>query len=158
MGLCETSNFSIFTFSCAGNLKVCTRSYSNCLSLMFEWKSLQGDDITLRYSILSSQVAKHIPTTPTQKHNLMIQWNLPERPPLLSRLTKILIGSSVSQIAISESSHKRPPPLSDHLSLTSRMVAYGRFHCCKIICTGRADSYLHGVKLGPLLFFCWMSD
>ena len=33
MGLCETSNFSIFTFSCAGDLKVCTHSYSNCLSL-----------------------------------------------------------------------------------------------------------------------------
>ena len=32
------------------------------------------------------------------------------------RLTKILIGSSVSQIAISESSSKRPPPISDHLT------------------------------------------
>ena len=25
--------------------------------------------------------------------------------------------------------HKRPPPISNHLSLTSRVVAYGRFHC-----------------------------
>ena len=34
-----------------------------------------------------------------------VQWNLPERPP-----TKIPIGSSVSQIAISETT-----PVSDHL-------------------------------------------
>ena len=48
---------------------------------------------------------------------LFLQWNLPERPPLLSdHLIKISIGSSVSQIAISETSSKRPPPLSDHLS------------------------------------------
>ena len=34
----------------------------------------------------------------------------PEQPPLLSdHLTKILIGSSVGQIAISETSRKRPP-------------------------------------------------
>ena len=46
---------------------------------------------------------------------------------------KILIGSSISQIAISETSHKQPPPISDHhLSLTSRVVTYGRFHC--IVC------------------------
>ena len=54
MGLGETSNFSIFTFSCASDLKVCTHSYSNFLSrdevLRFEWKSLQND-VTLRYSI-----------------------------------------------------------------------------------------------------------
>ena len=54
-----------------------------------------------------------------------VQWNLPEwRAP-----TKIPIGSSVSQIAISETSRKRPPPVSDHLNLTSRVVTYGRFHC-----------------------------
>ena len=40
-----------------------------------------------------------------------IQWNLPERPQ-----TKIPIGSSVSQIAISETYRKRPPLLSDHLT------------------------------------------
>ena len=46
-----------------------------------------------------------------------VQWNLPERPPLLSEdLTKVLIGSSFSQIAISETSHKWPPLLSDHLT------------------------------------------
>ena len=39
-----------------------------------------------------------------------IQWNLPERPLLLSdHLTKIPIGLSVSQIAISETSRERPP-------------------------------------------------
>ena len=48
-----------------------------------------------------------------------------KRPPLLSdHLTKILIGSSVSQIAISETSRKRPPPLSDLLSLTSRVRSF----------------------------------
>ena len=53
-----------------------------------------------------------------------------KRPLLLSdHLTKVPIGSSLSQIAIIESSRKRPPPVSDHLSLTSRVVAYGRFLC-----------------------------
>ena len=57
------------------------------------------------------------------------QWNLTEGPPLVSNhLTKILICSSVSQIAISETSRKWPPPVGDHLSLTPREVAYGRFH------------------------------
>ena len=68
-------------------------------------------------------------------------------PPISDHLTKIPIGSSVSQIAISETSRKRPPPISehltpigsrlvpllpvsDHLSLTSRVVAHGRFHYC----------------------------
>ena len=38
-----------------------------------------------------------------------------KRPPLISdHLTKILIGSSVSQIAISETPYDRPPPVSDH--------------------------------------------
>ena len=42
--------------------------------------------------------------------DLVIQWDPPERPPLLSdHLTKILIGSSVSQISISETSCKQPP-------------------------------------------------
>ena len=46
-----------------------------------------------------------------------------KRPPLVSdHLTKIPIGSSVSQIAISETSRKRPPFVSD-------LVAYGSFHC-----------------------------
>ena len=70
----------------------------------------------------------------------LLQWNLPERPPLVSNhlisdhlisdhlvsdhLTKFLTSSSVSQIAI-----KRPPPISDHLSLTPSVVTYSRFHC-----------------------------
>ena len=46
-----------------------------------------------------------------------VQWYLPEQLPLLSdHLSKIPIGSSVSQIAISETSCKCPPLLSDHLS------------------------------------------
>ena len=44
------------------------------------------------------------------------QWNLPEKPRLLNDLTKIMIGSSVSQIAISETSHKWRPPVRDHLT------------------------------------------
>ena len=52
-------------------------------------------------------------------------------PPVSDHLIKIPIGSSASYIAISETSCKRSPPVSDHLSLTSRVVAYGRFHCIK---------------------------
>ena len=73
------------------------------------------------------------------------QWNLPEQPPLVSNhLTQIWIGSSVSQIAISETSRKRPPPISNHLSLKSRVVRGDdwhfrlpcrRFHCAYIICS-----------------------
>ena len=73
------------------------------------------------------------------------QWNLPEQPPLVSNhLTQIWIGSSVSQIAISETSRKRPPPISNHLSLKSRVVRGDdwhfrlpcrRFHCTYIICS-----------------------
>ena len=37
-------------------------------------------------------------------------------------------STSCSQIAINETSHKRPPLISNHLSLTSRVVAYGRLH------------------------------
>ena len=56
MGLCETSNFSIFTFINASDLKFGTRSYSSCVYLMmrfkrFEWKSLRNDNITLCHSI-----------------------------------------------------------------------------------------------------------
>ena len=40
---------------------------------------------------------------------IKLQRNLPERPPLSDHLTKLPIGSSVSQIAISETSCKRPP-------------------------------------------------
>ena len=48
-----------------------------------------------------------------------LQWNLPERPPLSrDHLTKLPTGTSVTQIAISETSRKRP-----QLSLTSRVVA-----------------------------------
>ena len=55
MGLCETSNFSIFTFSCAGDLKFCTFLQQLSLShdevSRFEWRHLQSDDVTLQYSI-----------------------------------------------------------------------------------------------------------
>ena len=56
MGLCETSNFSVFTFSSASDLKLCTHSYSNSFRshdevLRFGRKSFQNDDVTLLHSI-----------------------------------------------------------------------------------------------------------
>ena len=51
-----------------------------------------------------------------------------ETAPLRGHLIKILTGSSISTIATSETSHKRPPLL----SLTSRVIAYGRFHCIPV--------------------------
>ena len=51
MGLCKTSNFSIFTFIETSNLEFCPHSYSSfvyrMMRLKFEWKSLQIDDVTL---------------------------------------------------------------------------------------------------------------
>ena len=53
MGLCETSNFSIFTFSCASDLKVCTHSYSNCFCLMMRLSlNGQNDKVTLQHCII----------------------------------------------------------------------------------------------------------
>ena len=53
MGLCETSNSSIFTFSrqllAIDSLQQLFLSHDEVLR--FEWKSLQNDDVTLRYSI-----------------------------------------------------------------------------------------------------------
>ena len=39
MGLCKTSNFSIFAFINASDLKFCPRSYSGCVYRRFEWKN-----------------------------------------------------------------------------------------------------------------------
>ena len=56
MGLCETSNFSIFTFSSASDLES-LHTFSQQLFLShdevfrFEWISLQNDDVTLRHSV-----------------------------------------------------------------------------------------------------------
>ena len=47
MGLCKTSNFSIFTFIKDNDLKFCTRSYSSCIYHMMRFKCLQNDDVTL---------------------------------------------------------------------------------------------------------------
>ena len=38
MGLCKTSNFSIFTFINASDLKFCTCSYSSCVYRMMKLK------------------------------------------------------------------------------------------------------------------------
>ena len=54
MGLCKTSNFSIFTFIKDNDLTFCTCSYSSCVYRMFEWKSLQNDDGTLYPQNVSS--------------------------------------------------------------------------------------------------------
>ena len=42
MGLCETSNFSIFTFINASDLKFCPRSYSSCVYRMMKFKGSNG--------------------------------------------------------------------------------------------------------------------
>ena len=42
MGLCETSNFSIFTVINASDLKFCPRSYSSCVHLMMRFKGSNG--------------------------------------------------------------------------------------------------------------------
>ena len=42
MGLCETSNFSIFTFITASNLKFCTHSYSSFVYRMMRFKGSNG--------------------------------------------------------------------------------------------------------------------
>ena len=39
MGLCKTSNFSIFTFINANDLRFCTRSYSSCVYRMMSFQS-----------------------------------------------------------------------------------------------------------------------
>ena len=52
MGLCETSDFSIFPFTNASDLNFCTRSYSSCVYRMMRFKGSNGnvcknDDVTL---------------------------------------------------------------------------------------------------------------
>ena len=42
MGLCKTSNFSIFTFINASDLKFCTRSYSSCVYRRMRFKVSNG--------------------------------------------------------------------------------------------------------------------
>ena len=42
MGPCKTSNFSIFTFINASDLKFCPRSYSSCVYLMMRFKGSNG--------------------------------------------------------------------------------------------------------------------
>ena len=42
MGLCKTSNFSIFTFINASDLKFCARSYSSCVYHMMRFKGSNG--------------------------------------------------------------------------------------------------------------------
>ena len=42
MGLCKTSNVSIFTFINASDLKFCPRSYSSCVYRMMRFKGSNG--------------------------------------------------------------------------------------------------------------------
>ena len=42
MGLCKTSNFSIFTFIDGSDFKFCTRSYSSCVYRMMRFESSNG--------------------------------------------------------------------------------------------------------------------
>ena len=42
MGLCKTSNFSIFSFINASDLKFCTRSYNSCVYCTMRFKGSNG--------------------------------------------------------------------------------------------------------------------
>ena len=42
MGVCETSNVSVFTFINANDLIFCTRSYSSCVYRMMRFKGSNG--------------------------------------------------------------------------------------------------------------------
>ena len=50
MGLCKTSNVSIFTFINASNSKCCPRSYSSCVYHMVRFKGLNGKDCKMMAS------------------------------------------------------------------------------------------------------------
>ena len=54
MGLCKTSNFSIFTFMNASDLKVCTHSYSSCVYHMMRFKGSNGNVYQMMMSSLFS--------------------------------------------------------------------------------------------------------
>ena len=42
MGLCKTSNVSIFAFTKDNDMKFCTRSYSSCVYRMMRFKGSNG--------------------------------------------------------------------------------------------------------------------
>ena len=61
MGLCKTSNFSIFTFTNASNLKFCSLSYSSCIYLVMRFKGSNGKVYKVmmsHFGTLLSQVRK----------------------------------------------------------------------------------------------------
>ena len=65
MGLCETSNFSIFTFSSASGLKVCTRSYGSCFYLMIRFSGLNGKVCKIMMSHFSSALSECLKSSST---------------------------------------------------------------------------------------------
>ena len=50
MGLCKSSNVSIFTFINASDLKFCPRSYSSCVYRMMKFKGSDGKTCKLMTS------------------------------------------------------------------------------------------------------------
>ena len=70
MGLYETSNFSIFTFINASDLKFCTRSYSSCVYCMMRFKGSNGKVckmITLHFrTLLKDDFDNYLPRNPVK--------------------------------------------------------------------------------------------
>ena len=64
MGLCKTSNFSIFTFINASDLKFCPRFYSSCVYRMTRFKGSNGNNckmMTSHFRAMLQHAAPHRP-------------------------------------------------------------------------------------------------
>ena len=87
-------------------------------SLPFQIMSTYSIGSVANYLFLGSKIC----WTNNSPNSIHMQWNLPEWPPLISdHLTKIPIGSSISQTAIILVKLPVHP--------TSRVVTYRKFHC-----------------------------
>ena len=62
MGLCKTSNFSIFTFIKDNDLKFCTRSYSSCVYHIMRFKCSNGKLYKMITSHFRTLLARRIST------------------------------------------------------------------------------------------------
>ena len=63
MGLCKTSNFSIFTFINVSNLKFCSCSYSSCVYHMMRFKGSNGKVCSIQLDTVTAalkKLAKHL--------------------------------------------------------------------------------------------------
>ena len=72
MGLCKTSNFSVFSFMNASDLKFCTRFYSSCVYCMMRFKGLSGKVckmMTSHFRTLHQIFNRSGETMATSQHN-----------------------------------------------------------------------------------------